>query len=141
MGIWEINAGELLFSGGPIMVPIVICSIVALGIVLGKLIYFAGLKTNTVKLKADVFALLTNNKVQEALSLCRNSKSPVAKILKAGILKFEEKGFNTLVLHDPVLLLHSLNQNLAGGIDVYPVGHRNMGLHAKDGAGNRVIHN
>lgn len=88
MGIWEINAGELVLAGGPIMVPIIICSIVAFGIVLEKFIHFASIRTNIYKLKTSIFELLKNNNIKEAVALCDSSPSPVAKILKAGILKF-----------------------------------------------------
>ncbi|MDP2654558.1 MAG: MotA/TolQ/ExbB proton channel family protein [Candidatus Omnitrophota bacterium] len=88
MGIWEMNLGHLIVAGGPIMVPIIICSILALAIVLGKLFYFSSISADTVKLKNDVFDLVKNNQIKEAVKLCNDSPSPVAKILKAGVLKF-----------------------------------------------------
>ncbi len=88
MGIWEVNAGELIFAGGPIMVPIIICSVIAFGIVLEKSIYFFRIRTDTYKLKTEVFELLKNNEIKEAVDLCDSSPSPVAKILKTGVLKF-----------------------------------------------------
>lgn len=87
-GIWEMNAWTLLKAGGPIMVPILLCSFFALGIVIEKLIYFSLIKTNTAQLKAGVFGLIKNNKIKEAVEVCDASRSPVAKIFKAGILKF-----------------------------------------------------
>ena len=88
MGIWEINAGELIISGGPIMIPIIICSVIALAIILGKLFYFSSINTNMQKLKTDIFDMLKKNKIKEAIDYCENNPSPVAKVLKAGILKF-----------------------------------------------------
>ncbi|MCK5580367.1 MAG: MotA/TolQ/ExbB proton channel family protein [Candidatus Omnitrophica bacterium] len=88
MQIWEISAKELLKSGGPILIPIFICSIIAVAIILGKMIYFSNIKTDTHKLKKDIFNLLKNNKLKEAIRLCESNPSPVAKILKAGIAKF-----------------------------------------------------
>lgn len=90
MGIWEINVGQLLIAGGPIMIPIVLCSVIAFGIVLSKLIYFGSLQTDTYKLKSRIFDLLKDNRIEEALGVCKANKSPVAKILKAGILKSGE---------------------------------------------------
>lgn len=90
MGIWEINAGQLLIAGGPVMVPIILCSVIAFGIVLSKLIYFGSLQTDTHKLKNRVFDLLKENRIDEAIAVCQANKSPVAKILKAGILKSGE---------------------------------------------------
>jgi len=88
MGIWEINARQLITAGGPIMFPIILCSVFAFGIVIEKLILFSQIKTNTHKLKETVFKFIRENKLQEAINFCDNSLSPVAKIMKAGITKF-----------------------------------------------------
>ncbi len=87
-GIWAMNAWELIRMGGPLMVPIVLCSLFALGIVIEKFIYFATIQTDETQLKANVFGFLKDNKIKEALELCDANPSPIAKILKAGVLKF-----------------------------------------------------
>ena len=87
-GIWEMNAWSLIKSGGPIMAPIILCSVFALGIVIEKLLYFVFIKTNVPRLKKKVFDYIKNNRIKESIELCNASHSPVAKILKAGILKF-----------------------------------------------------
>ncbi|MCK5214716.1 MAG: MotA/TolQ/ExbB proton channel family protein [Candidatus Omnitrophica bacterium] len=88
MGIWEISTKELIVSGGPIMIPIIICSIVALAIVLGKAIYFAQITVNPNDLKKHVFDMLKKNNLKGAINFCEASRSPIAKIIKAGILKY-----------------------------------------------------
>lgn len=88
MGQWDINAGELIRAGGPIMIPIILCSVFALAIVIGKLIFFSSIRSHPVKLKHKVFALLKENKLTEAAQVCDADPSPLARILKAGILKF-----------------------------------------------------
>ncbi len=87
-GIWEMNAWSLIKSGGPIMIPIILCSVFALGIVIEKLLYFTYIKTNVQRLKKRVFDHIKNNRIKESIELCNASNSPVAKILKGGILKF-----------------------------------------------------
>ena len=87
-GIWGMNAWELVKMGGPLMVPILLCSLFALGIVIEKLIHFSTIQTNAAQLKANVFGLIKNNKIKEAVQLCDANPSPIAKILKAGVLKF-----------------------------------------------------
>ena len=88
MGIEGIEAWELLKAGGPVMIPIVLCSIFALGIVIEKLIFFSSIRTDIHHLKEGVFSLIKNNKLKQAIETCDNNPSPVAKILKAGIVKF-----------------------------------------------------
>lgn len=87
-GIWEMNAWQLIKVAGPVMVPILLCSLFALGIVLEKLIFFASIKTNVAQLKQQVFELIKNNDIKEAVQFCDQSRSPIAKILRAGLIKF-----------------------------------------------------
>jgi biopolymer transport protein ExbB len=87
-GIWEMNLWTLIKAGGPLMVPIILCSVIALGIVIEKMMYFFKIQTDTQEFKKQVFDYLKSNKMKEAIQLCDNSRSPVATILKAGIIKF-----------------------------------------------------
>lgn len=88
MSIWEINAWKLFLAGGPVMWPILLCSIFSFGIALEKIWYFSVVKTDTLRLKREILELVRKNKFKEALEFCRNNPSPIAKIFKAGILKF-----------------------------------------------------
>lgn len=87
-GIWEMSPIKLIQAGGPIMIPIILCSLFALAIVIEKIIYFSLIRTDTKSLKQNVFEQIKNNKIKEAIHSCEENKSPVGKILKAGIIKF-----------------------------------------------------
>ena len=87
-GIWGMNAWELIRAGGALMAPILLCSLFALGIVIEKLIHFSTIQSNGSQLKTKVFDLIKDNKIKEAIKLCDADPSAVAKILKAGVLKF-----------------------------------------------------
>ena len=87
-GIWEMNAWSLIKAGGPIMAPIFLCSLFALGIIIEKLIYFAMIKVNVPRLKRQIFEHIKSNRIKESVQLCDASRSPIAKIFKAGIIKF-----------------------------------------------------
>lgn len=87
-GIWEMNAWALIKAGGPIMIPIIFCSVIALGIVLEKILFFATQRTNILSLKEKIFNHLKNNEVKEAVEYCDSANSPVAKILKTGAIHF-----------------------------------------------------
>lgn len=86
--IWGMNAWELIKMGGPLMVPILLCSLFALSIIIEKLIYFSQIKTNVPQLKAKIFAFMKSNKIKEAIQACDANPSPAAKIFRAGLLKF-----------------------------------------------------
>lgn len=88
MSIWSFNLQDLFVAGGPIMYPILLCSIFALAIIITKLVFFSKISTDTHKLKTVVFDLIKNNRIKDAVTLCDENPSPVAKILKGGLLKF-----------------------------------------------------
>lgn len=88
MGIWEINGWELIKAGGPIMAPILLCSFFAITIIVEKLIYFFAIQINPQQLKTQVFEFVKKNKIKKAIEICDSTRSPIAKILKGGIIKF-----------------------------------------------------
>lgn len=87
-GIWEMNLWSLIKAGGPIMIPIMMCSVIALAIIIEKIIYFAMIKTNVAAFKERIFGSLENNQIKNALKECDADRSPTAKVLRAGIIKF-----------------------------------------------------
>jgi biopolymer transport protein ExbB len=87
-GIWEMNLWALIKAGGPIMAPILLCSVVALAIIIEKLIYFTVIKTNVPAFKERVFDAVKNNQIKNALRDCDNDRSPTAKVLRSGVIKF-----------------------------------------------------
>ncbi len=84
----QLNAMSILKNGGPLMIPLLLCSIFAIGIILEKLIYFSSIKIDIQQFKTNVFEQIKNNKINAALDICDQYQSPVAKIFKAGIIKF-----------------------------------------------------
>ncbi len=85
---WEMNAWGLFQVGGALMYPILVCSIFAIGIIIEKFIYFSKIQTDINELKKNVFDLVKHNKIKEAILMCDSNPSPVAKILRAGTIKF-----------------------------------------------------
>lgn len=84
----DMSFRQFLFTGGPIMIPILICSLAALTIIINKWLYFKNSQTDVFRLKKEIFELVKDNKIKKAISLCDTNPSPVAQILKAGLLKF-----------------------------------------------------
>lgn len=84
----HMNAWELIKMGGVLMIPIMICSVIAFAVFIEKILYFRSIGINTLNFKKQIFELVKNNKIKEAIQLCETNASPIAKILKAGIIKF-----------------------------------------------------
>lgn len=82
--------GQLIMLGGPIMIPIMICSVIAIGIIIEKLFYFSKIKINAAEFKNKLFEQIKQNQFKSAIQICNTNPSPLAKVFKAGILKFGE---------------------------------------------------
>ncbi len=84
----QIDAKQLLFAAGPVMIPILLCSTTALTIIISKWRYFNSIKTNVALLKSQVFSLIRENKIKSAVTTCEKDASPAAQVLRAGLLKY-----------------------------------------------------
>ncbi|MDO8581122.1 MAG: MotA/TolQ/ExbB proton channel family protein [Candidatus Omnitrophota bacterium] len=81
------NAWRMIWAGGPIMIPILLCSLFALGIMIEKFFFFHQIETNVSQFKKEIFEHLQKNRLKEAVQLCDANPSPVAKIFQAGLMK------------------------------------------------------
>lgn len=88
MDFWKMSAWQIFVAGGPIMWPILLCSIFALAIIVEKLVYLHKISIDVKAFLDLVVEKLKTPNIKEAVSLCENSNAPVASILKAGILKY-----------------------------------------------------
>lgn len=89
MGLWDISLWQLVLKGGPLVIPIILFSLLGLAIIIEKFMYFSSISTNIADLKENVFQLIKNNHIKKAIVACDQNASPVAKVLKAGLIKFD----------------------------------------------------
>ena len=80
---------EFMQKGGPIMWPILLCSVIAFAIVIERLLRLRQEQIDTKSFMEQISKSLKRNKVMEALDLCDRTGGPIAAILKAGILKHD----------------------------------------------------
>lgn len=81
---WQV---DLLHRGGPVMIPIVMCSIFSLALIIERIYYFA-----TLHLGADITrfferlgAAIEGRQWQDAQGLCESWRGPVARVVLAGL--------------------------------------------------------
>lgn len=82
------NAYEFFLEGGILMWPILATSIVALAIAIERFFTLRRATIDTRELMDTMRTVLRQNRPQEAVAICDETDVPVARILKAGILKF-----------------------------------------------------
>jgi len=80
---------NMLIKGGPVMYPILLCSIIALAIIIERVFHLYRAKIDTRKFMDEIANVLKRNKIMEAIEMCDNMPGPIAHILKAGILKHD----------------------------------------------------
>ncbi|MBC7189106.1 MotA/TolQ/ExbB proton channel family protein [Candidatus Aerophobetes bacterium] len=81
---------QFLIKGGPLMVPLVFCSVLALAIIIEKFITL-GLIEKKSRHFADKIRSIINgedeDKVEKVIALCEVTSSPLSRILRAGVEK------------------------------------------------------
>ena len=78
---------EIIRQGGILMWPILLCSIVGLAIAIERFISLRRATIDTREFMDTMRQVLRQNRIQDAVDICDETDAPVARILKAGILK------------------------------------------------------
>jgi len=80
---------EFIFKGGPLMILIILCSVVAFAIFIERLWHLRRAKIDTDRFMDTVLGLVKRNKIMEAIDMCNTTPGPIAHIIKTGILKHD----------------------------------------------------
>ncbi|MBU3933436.1 MAG: MotA/TolQ/ExbB proton channel family protein [Candidatus Omnitrophica bacterium] len=80
---------DLIQKGGPLMYLIVLCSIVALAVVIERLYHLHRAKIDSDKFMESISNTVKRNRIMDAVDLCEKTPGPIAHIIKAGILKHD----------------------------------------------------
>ena len=85
----RISMWQLFLAGGPVMWPILLCSVLALAITVERLRYLGRIRAGTQGLLQNILDNVKRHQIKEALQVCENNLSPLSRILKAGTLKYD----------------------------------------------------
>ncbi len=80
---------ELFRSGGPVMYPILLCSILFVAILIERLFHLHRAQINTGEFVAGIRNILKKRNIAEAVSICEETPGPVAHVIKAGLVKHD----------------------------------------------------
>jgi len=80
---------ELVIKGGPLMILIILCSVVAFAVVVERIISLRKAQINTAEFMERISEKLKRNKINDAVDMCNAMPGPIAQILKSGILKHD----------------------------------------------------
>jgi biopolymer transport protein ExbB len=82
---------ETIYKGGPLMVPIMACSLVSLAVVYDRWCAFReNRKIDTRSLRSKVQAHLRAGNIDDAISECTATGGPVASVMLAGLRSYQQ---------------------------------------------------
>lgn len=73
---------ETLKSGGPLMIPIIICGIIATFIIIERCIYFVSIKKKDVKLMYNLDGSLAAGNFDACAAACAEADTPMSQVVK-----------------------------------------------------------
>jgi biopolymer transport protein ExbB len=89
MDLYRMSLWQVFLAGGPVMWPILLCSIFAMAIIIEKFWHLHKVKIDTEDFLSKIMDKMKRHETKEALQICDGTKSPISNILKAGILKYD----------------------------------------------------
>lgn len=78
---------DIIREGGPLMWPIMLCSVVALAIAIERFWSLRRATIDTREFMDTMRTVLRQNRIQDAVQVCDETDGPIARITKAGLLK------------------------------------------------------
>ncbi|MBT7958236.1 MAG: MotA/TolQ/ExbB proton channel family protein, partial [Akkermansiaceae bacterium] len=77
---------ENLLKGGPMMVPLIICSLISLAVVYDRWFAFRqNRKVDTLSLRSKILGHLRKDDISAAASECQSARGPIASVMLAGL--------------------------------------------------------
>ncbi len=86
----EYNLLTLFADGGPMMYALVLCSLVALGVIIAKAYTLWVAHRDTEQILSEVAELTEQGRMDEAIQRCVDTPGPTAAILLAGLRRIED---------------------------------------------------
>jgi biopolymer transport protein ExbB len=80
---------NMIIKGGPLMILILACSVIAFAVVIERLWYLHRAKINTEEFMEDISETIKRNRIVDAIDKCNAIQGPIARILKSGIMKHD----------------------------------------------------
>ncbi len=104
----------MLRDGGPVMIVILICSLVAVFVFCEKWFQFHREQINIRELVKGLINVLKRDGMVEAVTLCENTPGPVARVLKEAILAYErgEEDIEQAIEDEKLVQIPALERHL-----------------------------
>jgi len=81
------SLAELVMLGGPVMWPLLLCSALAVAIMVERFIVLRRTHAGAQRFLDEVTGAVRRNKIAEALAFCEQAHGPIAQMVRAGLLR------------------------------------------------------
>lgn len=81
---------DMIIRGGPVMIPLLLCSVLMVAVCLERLFYLWRSRIDTEDLMDDIKLALQQGKILEAMQIAKKARGPVAAVLAAGIAHYDK---------------------------------------------------
>ncbi|HLP21776.1 MAG TPA: MotA/TolQ/ExbB proton channel family protein [Chitinophagales bacterium] len=111
----SLNLLDLIVKGGWIMIPIGLLSVVSVFLMVERFIVISRASKVDSGFMANIKAMLMDGKTEAALSLCRGTNTPIARLLEKGIKRLGKpiKEIESAVENTGKLEIYKLEKNLS----------------------------
>lgn len=107
---------DLIVKGGVLMIPILLCSIVALAIILERVIRYQRVRKDNLRFLERIRGRIQPGRLDEALGVCEADPSPLAAVFLEGLrhLPFGEQRTREAIVEAGEREAHHLERNIGG---------------------------
>lgn len=111
----SLNLLDLILKGGWVMIPIGILSVISVYLMVERFIVISRASKVDTSFMANIKAMLMDGKAEAALSLCRSTNTPIARLLEKGIKRLGKpvKEIESAVENTGKLEIYKLEKNLS----------------------------
>ena len=83
----KIGLFQMMQRGGPLMIVLFVCSVVAMGVFVERLLYYKRSHMNVNEFLAGVLALIRRQSYLEAIARCEEGHGPIVSVVRTAIYK------------------------------------------------------
>lgn len=83
---------ELFLKGGPIMWPLLVCSLISVTILVERFLYFKGFQKGGGEGMKDIRSALEDGNIAVALEKCKAGDHPLHRVLAEGLAHYQRRG-------------------------------------------------
>ncbi len=116
MQLWDHSLADLVLKGGPIMWPLLLCSIVALALILDRAIAHLRMRVDYPKFVRELAARVTGGELDDARELCNSQRGPIAATAGAYLdtVDLDDDARGSVVAREGALALEGAERRLRG---------------------------